>query len=394
MIRRDTTGAEIESAGDAMRQIQSETFASLLSAEDEIRAHEHLFPHSISVPAWNAIQDRWNRAAEQVICDPELLAELRHIVPNVREPRDRRMLAQLLLVPLDELPPDQSAILADPRIGLTADQVQIAPAIYLVDVEPDPREASPYDSDAADPEEPFHDLTRMGGLPTLGPWERPETPFILQLDLSTLPQDNAIRAFISQTPLPQEGLLQLFHTTMGDSRTDPQRAGGGATVLYVPEKTLVHRARPHGNEVYSARRIRMRMLPSFRFGPAAHSDEVSLKVITLQMRADAIARSGTRFDEEGYVARTDPFEEIVPSSSRMLGIQWFDVDDSDETREILVRDLPLGTPNDRHILLLDVSSDTALEGIFGDDGRLEVWIRASDLAASDFSHVVSFIRSS
>jgi len=135
------------------------------------------------------------------------------------------------------------------------------------------------------------------------------------------------------------------------------------------------------------------MLPAFRFGPAAHSDEVSLKVITPQMRADALARSGTRFDEEDYVARTDLSEEIVPSSSRMLGIEWFDVDDSDETREILVRDLPLGTANDRHILLLDVSSDTVLEGIVGDVGRLEIWIRASDLAASDFSHVVSFIRS-
>jgi len=377
-----------------MRQIQSEVLARLLSAEDEIRAHERLFPDSSSVPEWNAIQDRWNRAAEEVLGDPGLLAELRRIVPVVSEPRDHRMLAQLLLVPLDELPAEKGAILDDPRVGLTAEQVEIAPAIYLVDIEPDPRDVSLYDSDEADPEEPFHDLTRIGGLPTWGPWRRPDSPFILQVDLSTLSQDDEVRAFVSGTLLPQSGLLQLFHSTTGDSRTDSQRAGGGATVLYVPEQTLLQRSRPHGDEVCPGRRLRMRMLPAFRFGASGQSDSVDLEVIALQMRADALARSGTRLDEEGHVARTDPFVEIVPSSSRLLGIQWFDVDDSDETREVLARDLPLGALNDRHVLLLDVSSDTVLGGIFGDDGRLEIWIRASDLASRDFSHVVSFIRSS
>jgi hypothetical protein len=377
-----------------MRNIQSESLARLLAAEEVLRTNDPFInPMAVSTPVWNRMMDRWSRALADVVQDAELMAELRRTVPTVVEPRDRRLLAQVLLVPLNELAPEPAAILADPRVALTADQVEIAPAIYLADREWDPRWDSIDDGDGVEPGEPFHDLTRMGGLPTAGPWDQPDDPFILQIDLSSPAQSDDVRALAAEALLPADGLLQLFHTTMGDSRTDPHLAGGGATLLYISEPALTQRHRSDREELFSGRLIRMRVLPAFRFGTAADSDETFLEVIALQQRADAIARVGTQVDSDAYDATLDPFDEIVPGVSRLLGIQHFDSDDSDETRDTLARDLPLVTPDDRHLLLFDISSDTILEDVFGADGRLEIWIRASDVTAQDFSHVVSFIRS-
>lgn len=380
-----------ESAADPLWDIRSATLAHLRAAEDQLRRYDPFVdPLAVSVPAWNALQTRWNRAADAVIHDAELMAELRRALPRVVNARDRRMLAQLLLVPLDELPPEAEAILADPRVSLTADQVEVAPAIYLVDHDGDPDSVSLYAADDTHPDESEHDLTRMGGLPTAGPWDRPDTVFLLQIDLSTLCQATAVHAFIATTVMPTEGLLQLFHTTTGDSRTDSHIPGGGATVLYVPEALLAQRSRADGEALFPVRRISMEVLPAFRFGLAATTDEALAQVIALQTRADTIAREATWYREGD--ARSDPFDEALPTSSRMLGSQWFDFDASAETRNVLEEDLPLRSPRDRHILLFDVSGDTPCDGVFGDDARLEIWIRESDLAARDFGQVVSFIR--
>ena len=46
--------------------------------------------------------------------------------------------------------------------------------------------------------------------------------------------------------------------------------------------------------------------------------------------------------------------------------------------------LPLSEPGDEWVFLLDVPGTGPLEGWFGDDGHLEVWIRSSDLAAGAY----------
>lgn len=388
----DLDGATAAEA--ALRNIHSEKLARLLMLEDELRANKDRVPMEMSVPKWNALQDRWNRAADELTHDSDLLEQLCRAVPATVDRRDRALLAQLLSVPLDEIPAEKEAILADPRVGLTAGQVGIAPAVYLVDIDSHPEDVSLYEVDNAEPDEPYHDLTRMGGRPTVGPWGQPDSPFILQVDLGTaLYEDTTVGAFVTTTSLPAGGLVQLFHSTTGDSRTDSDSPGGGATLVYVPESALQQRTRADGEELFAARRIQMMVLPTFRFGTDQLPDATSLAVIALQERADAIARRGTRIDEEAYAARTDPLAEKVPSVTRLFGLPWFDSDDSQETRDLLAKDLPLSASDDHHVLLFDVSSDTVLDGIFGDSGRLEIWVRASDLAASNFSHVVSFIRS-
>lgn len=388
----DLDGAIVAKA--TLRNIRSEKLARLLELEAELRANKDRVPMEMSVPTWNALQDRWNRAADELTHDSDLVEQLRRAVAATVDRRDRALLAQLLSVPLDGIPAEKEAILADPRVGLTAGQVDIAPAVYLVDIESYPEDVSLYEADTAEPDEPYHDLTRMGGRPTVGPWGHPDSPFILQVDLGTaLYEDTTVGEFVTTTSLPAGGLLQLFHSTTGDSRTDSDRPGGGATLLYVPESALQQRARAEGEELFAARRIRMMVLPTFRFGTDQLTDDTSLAVIALQERADAIARRGTRSDEDAYAARTDPLAEKVPSVSRLFGLPWYNSDDSEETRDVLARDLPLRASDDHQVLLFDVSSDTILDGIFGDSGRLEIWVRASDLAASDFSHVVSFIRS-
>lgn len=395
MIQRSESGRQVESGGDVLECIRSERLSLLRTAERDIRENDALVPGEISVPAWNALQTRWVEAADAVIHDSKLMAELRRALPNVVDPRDRRLLAQLLLVPLLDLRPEAAGILADPRVTLTADQVDIAPAIYLVDADPDPDNLPLYDADDAHPDEPNHGLTRMGGLPTAGPWDRPDTVFLLQIDLSTLSETTAVEAFLASTRMPRDGLLQLFHTTQGDSRTDPHLPGGGATLCYVPEPLLTRRRRSEGEALFPVKQIVMEILPAFRFGAGAGTDETFLEVITLQARADTLARRDTWYADGAD--RPDPFDEHLPTSSRMLGIQWFDVDvgpdGSEETQTVLARDLPLRDPHDRHLLLFDITSDTVFDGLFGADGRLEIWMRASDPAAGDFSGVVSFLRS-
>jgi hypothetical protein len=61
-------------------------------------------------------------------------------------------------------------------------------------------------------------------------------------------------------------------------------------------------------------------------------------------------------------------------------------------RQLLQTLLPLTSPDDDHRLLIDLESWTTLDGWFGDAGNLEVWLRASDLAAGRFENAWCLIR--
>ncbi|MCT1829491.1 YwqG family protein [Brevibacterium luteolum] len=60
--------------------------------------------------------------------------------------------------------------------------------------------------------------------------------------------------------------------------------------------------------------------------------------------------------------------------------------------EVLREARPLTSDADSYMLLLSVESWTHFEGWFGDAGTLEVWIRASDLAAGRFEQAWNMIR--
>ncbi len=70
---------------------------------------------------------------------------------------------------------------------------------------------------------------------------------------------------------------------------------------------------------------------------------------------------------------------------------WSSTGEAMPRDEILGEALPL-EGEDRHVLLVDIESWTALNGWFGDAGHLEVWMRASDLAARRFEHAWCVIR--
>ena len=59
--------------------------------------------------------------------------------------------------------------------------------------------------------------------------------------------------------------------------------------------------------------------------------------------------------------------------------------------ELLARHLPVAS-DDAHVLVAEFESWTALTGWFGDAGSLEVWMRASDLAARRFDAAWCLIR--
>ncbi|MFO7690595.1 MAG: DUF1963 domain-containing protein [Cryobacterium sp.] len=58
----------------------------------------------------------------------------------------------------------------------------------------------------------------------------------------------------------------------------------------------------------------------------------------------------------------------------------------------LRRELPLAADN-HHVLLLNITGDQSFDTAFGGGGRLEIWIRDTDLRAARFGSIVSFIRS-
>jgi uncharacterized protein YwqG len=43
--------------------------------------------------------------------------------------------------------------------------------------------------------------------------------------------------------------------------------------------------------------------------------------------------------------------------------------------------------------MLNITGEHSFDSVFGDGGRLEIWIRDTDLRAARFKSVVSFIRS-
>lgn len=76
-----------------------------------------------------------------------------------------------------------------------------------------------------------------------------------------------------------------------------------------------------------------------------------------------------------------PFHHVYGHSSHARGV----------AEEVLARVLPV-EDGDAHVLVVDLESWTALDGWFGDAGSLEVWMRASDLAARRFENAWCLIR--
>jgi hypothetical protein len=76
----------------------------------------------------------------------------------------------------------------------------------------------------------------------------------------------------------------------------------------------------------------------------------------------------------------------------LLGFPAPDFSGEDDSA-LLHQKLPLRGERDRHVLLLNIAEGWTLRDLLGDDGRLEFWMRASDISRSQFDEAVTFLRS-
>lgn len=324
--------------------------------------------------------------------DAGIMQSLRELDPAALDEAGSDLLDTLLGRPMDEWEDDPADFVE--RYG--SDGVLIAPAVYFAGVEQQnqahDKEAGPYAGEyLREPDDQRQRLLhRVGGVPTTVPSvDRPDSVFLMQVDLLCLHDafswDEPIASFLKDSLLPSDGVLQLFHTTTGDSTTDPFLRGGGAQVLHLTEAQLRDRDDPRLVATdYPVSIPSPSVFPTFAL--AGHREADTDLAVSLQNEADRAA--GLR----GGVDVPTHRHQIAPRWSRILGLPDLSYGLDDGDRDVLEKELPL-SGDDRHLLLFNLASDHQFDGVFGDAGRLEVWLRGSDLAKAQFSEVVSFLRS-
>jgi Domain of unknown function (DUF1963) len=366
---------------------------------DAYRRREDLGPVGFtSVPKWNRAMDAWWAAFQEVVSDKALLFRARSLVDVTSDSSSLRFLHELLQPPVAEFELDVKRLLKDPRVDLDPAQVEWAFALYVSEHTMYGRD-DPYESDDPD-SELIRSASRVGGAPTAVPGRHvPDDPFLLQVDLGQQVRyymsDPKAKSFLRSSGLPRGGVLQLFHTTTGDSTTEPDIPGGGATVVHLSESELRQgRTAQLSSEcvAFPVRDAKLAVLPTFMWKGTPEDDTVE-KVIALQDAVDQHARGEEVSAEVSLQQAVNPFRVTRQPPTRLLGLQHYDYAPLEPwDAEQLTARLPLQDPADEHVLLFNVASEFTLDSVFGEGGRLEVWIRRSDLVALRFDEVFSLIR--
>lgn len=295
-----------------------------------------------------------------------------------------------------------------PLVSFTADQMPIRAALTLapVDVEPPDEGLPPW-------------LTWFGGHPltlTADPGEWPRTSagrplhHVLQVDLAS-EKLNLRAELFNLTGLPSEGILQLFHDL--ETYGNPEDQGSGAWHLrwveHDPEDDddLELQAPPSDVPVLGDDDYREPM-PLTLLNTAIVATVPSV----LDVRDHLSETEQDRYMrlEEWLEMRTDDLNVLAPgpiehdrpspwdedfepddSPSRLGGFGF--VEENPDMGEALEAGLPL-SEGDHHVLLVELN--TAQLGApvdwFHGLRPLQVWIRATDLAARDFNQVWCLIR--
>ncbi|WP_159797039.1 hypothetical protein [Puerhibacterium puerhi] len=328
-----------------MRHLTHPAWQRYLALRDRI---VELAPRIHEVPAvrWNALADESTAALATVHADPDLLAALRERVARATDPAELVALHEVLTGAVLEHGGDVAALRADPRVRDVADELEIEPAVYLAEAD---HEADPYEAEEVRPEdEDLRDLSRIGGAPTRTPGARavPEDAvLLLQVDLGNLASGarhhEELAGVLRRRPLPADGLLQVFHTTLGDSRTDPDRPGGGATLRYLTEADVRRRTAPDlSAPAYPVAQVTATVLPTFRAAP--HAGPAALdRVDQLQEEAYGVARSGAFTEEYLRDLERDPFAARAGAVAHLFGLPSPDSDVAAEDRALLHERLPL-----------------------------------------------------
>lgn len=304
-----------------MSDFNNSLWRSYLDIDQEIRG---LTPrmHSIPPARWNKLVDQHRAAAVAVREDIQFMNDLRERVDKIDDPQEFALIYEVLTGAVFENRSDIAAILIDPRVCDVSSQIIARPVVYL-------REAvgseDPYSAEEEDDE--WRDLSRLGGVPTVTP-ESPEVPddlvFLAQVDCAALRRearhDEALAEAVPEC-VPRDGLMQLWHTTVGDSHTDPQRAGGGALLRYVDETDVRRRTSP-GNIIesaYEAAPVSLVALPGFRTQDDADGRGFE-RVNLLQEEVYRVARNGHYSADYKKLFSINPFAATVGAVSRFCGL--------------------------------------------------------------------------
>jgi len=144
----------------------------------------------------------------------------------------------------------------------------------------------------------------------------------LQVDLTAWVESaehlDDVAHVLASAPLPTSGVLQLFHSTTGDSRTDPDTPGGGATVLHLtPEQVQSGAYVDLAAADYPAHQVIATAPPTFGFVDHA-ADRVVDTVVELQRRTDVLARGLSLSREYVRAERRNPFTAVEAPSTHVL----------------------------------------------------------------------------
>jgi len=352
-----------------------------------------------TLPRWNRAMDALWAAYQTVVADAALIARARSLVPMVNDPAAREFLDEVLEPPVLDYVWQVDKLLRDPRVDVSADEVDWSYALYVSEHTIYGRD-DPYETDVVG-SGLARSLSRVGGAPTCVPGvDQPDDAFLLQVDLGEQLRDSLAdpeaRRFMKSSGLPPDGLLQLFHTTTGDSTTEPHRLGGGATVIYLTEDQLRRRIAPRVDGecvVFPARDAKLTVLPSFAWRHEDNDDAVD-KITRLQHAVERLARGEESSPLTGSPHAGSHLSRPVLPSTRLLGTSDHDYPLEPHDAAQLEATLPLSGDGDEHVLLLTVRSEFALDSVYGDGGILEIWMRRSDLKRARFDAIFCLSRTS
>ncbi|WP_122263982.1 DUF1963 domain-containing protein [Ornithinimicrobium cerasi] len=366
--------------------------------------------------AWNRLVERAHGLEQRLLAAPEGPALLwRKVRAGDLDPYTQEKVGWIFALDAEEMLAAPGSTHGHPLVDLGPDDVIIEPCGALVE-----RETYPQDwPEGVDP----RPVSRIGGQPTRTNLPPPKgldgqpLAFIVQVDLGHEVLNHGESRWFAELDLPETGILQLFYDLEHDVRVDPGQPSG-ALVRWMTEKDL---SRPDwlldhpdvqeiadGEDLLPAVTdtrhpasfdpvsVSLSFMPSLG-PPPDHLDEDQYERFEYLVRLLAAHARHRPADWElsrvpVYRAADPTFPAALPSSS-VRGLGHYDLRvEVDETREALQKFLPL-SDGDRHVLLFDIVSVGNLDGAFGDDGHLEIWIRLSDLRARNFDKVAPILGS-
>lgn len=343
---------------------------------------------------WNDVVARVQELLPAVLADPPSLDRLREI-GRTHEDESVRRHASMDADP----PPPRSASglaewLAHPGVGLQELVASVRPAVRLAGLSLD---------DAAAEDEAFldelfdvaadyprhHDSSWLGG-PPLGPlptWPTRDDGVALvhvaQFDLRPWAWLAAEMPGVPVSDFPGSGVIQVFHDleTPGDRPGDGRRGAWLVRWVEVPEAAV---DAPAGAEGPTPARALIEQeaaatLPS----PEDIEDE------RIAERCDLARRRLLATNCEAGGVDLPPVDLwTLRPESHLFGHGWHS---AREGREILTAAAP-GGDGAEWLLLADIAGVGPLDQWFGDEGHLEVWVRAADVRARAFERAWVLMR--